>query len=270
MRPLKAPAIITLTTDFGLADHYAGTMKGVLLARCPGAQIVDISHEIPRFSIAAGAYAISQAAPFFPAGTIHVVVVDPGVGTTRKPILVEAIDQAFIAPDNGVLGLVTAKDVHTRAREITNRGLWLPSPSHTFHGRDVFAPVAAALASGASRPDEVGPLLRQIEQLAESQPERLDQNTWRGKVLSIDHFGNVITNFPSGAFPQIAGSRFKLELGNHEICDFQTTFGISSRDHCFAYFGSAGYVELGMNRQSAAAYLGVVPEEMVLLRVTIG
>ena len=95
MRPLKAPAIITLTTDFGLADHYAGTMKGVLLARCPGAQIVDISHEIPRFSIAAGAYAISQAAPFFPAGTVHVVVVDPGVGTTRKAILVEAIDQAF-------------------------------------------------------------------------------------------------------------------------------------------------------------------------------
>jgi S-adenosylmethionine hydrolase len=270
MTRLKAPAIITLTTDFGLADHYAGTMKGVLLGRCPSAQIVDISHEIPRFSIEAGAYTISQAAPYFPAGTIHVVVVDPGVGTARKAILVEAIDQVFIAPDNGVLGLVTERDVHTRAREIANVALWLPSPSHTFHGRDVFAPVAAALASGAARPDEVGPVLRQIEQLAGSQPDRLDENTWRGKVLSIDHFGNVITNFPSGAFPQIAGSAFKLEVGNHKICDFQTTFGVAARDRCFAYFGSAGYVELGMNRQSAAAYLGVLPEEMVLLRVTIG
>ncbi|HEY7304564.1 MAG TPA: SAM-dependent chlorinase/fluorinase [Bryobacteraceae bacterium] len=270
MTPSKAPAIITLTTDFGLSDHYAGTMKGVLLSRCPGAQIVDISHEIPKFSIAAGAYTISQAAPYFPAGTVHVVVVDPGVGTARRAILVEAIDQVFIAPDNGVLSLTAARDAGARAREITNRSLWLPSPSHTFHGRDIFAPVAAALASGTAQPAEAGPVIEQIEQLTGFEPERTGENTWRGKILSVDHFGNIVTNFPSSAFPQIARATFQLELGNREIRHFQNTFGSASPDLCFAYFGSAGYVELGMNRRSAAAFLGVGPEETVLLRVTIG
>jgi hypothetical protein len=270
MTSSKAPPIITLTTDFGLSDHYAGTLKGVLLSRCPGAQIIDISHEIPKFSIAAGAYTISQAAPYFPAGTVHVIVVDPGVGTARRAILLEAIDQIFIAPDNGVLSLIAAKDEAARAREITNRDLWLPSPSHTFHGRDIFAPVAAALAGRSARPEEAGPVIEQIEHLAGFKPERTGENTWRGKVLTVDHFGNIITNFPSSAFPQIARAAFRLELGNREICEFRNTFGSADQDVAFAYFGSAGYIEVGMNRRSAATYLGVGPGETVLLRVTIG
>src|SRR6476469_5428090 len=138
--------IITLTTDFGLQDHYAGTMKGVILSRCPQAQIVDITHAVPPFSLYAGAYAVDQAAPFFPPGAIHVVVVDPGVGTDRKPLLVEFREQFFVAPDNGVLSLLLTRNGGGTVREITNRELWLPRPSNTFHGRDVFAPVAAALA----------------------------------------------------------------------------------------------------------------------------
>ena len=124
MKPPRVPPVITLTTDFGLADHYTGTMKGVLLKRCPDAQIVDISHNVAPFSIMAGAYTIAEAAPYFPSGTIHVVVIDPGVGTQRKALLVEACEQCFVAPDNGVLSMIVARDDASRAREIVNRSLW--------------------------------------------------------------------------------------------------------------------------------------------------
>lgn len=269
MEPLTAPAIVTLTTDFGLADHYVGTMKGVLLSRCPHAQIVDISHEIPPFSIGAGAYTISQAAPYFPAGTIHVIVVDPGVGTARRPILLEAFGQLFIAPDNGVLSLIGERDQQITVREITNRDLWMPSPSSTFHGRDIFAPVAAALAAHTVRPDAVGPIVDEIEKLPGLQPEQVDKDTWRGTILSVDHFGNVITSFLGSAFPQIAHQAFTLEAGKHKIRDFRATFGDAAGDLCFAYVGSGGYVEVGRNQRSAAAFLGIRPGETVVLRVTI-
>jgi S-adenosylmethionine hydrolase len=265
----KPPAIVTLTTDFGITDHYVGTMKGVLLNRSPHSQIVDISHEIPPFSIAAGAYTVSQAVPYFPAGTIHVIVVDPGVGTARKPILLEALDQLFIAPDNGVLSLIESKDRHVRPREITNRNLWMPSPSNTFHGRDIFAPVAGSLAGGDARPEDVGPPLDEIEKLAGLQPEQIDNETWRGTILSVDHFGNVITSFRAGAFPQIAYQAFTLELGKRKITNFRTTFGGAPADLCFAYAGSGGYIEIGINQRSAAQFLGVKTGEAVLLRVTI-
>ncbi len=269
MDPLRPPAIITLTTDFGLADHYAGTMKGVLLSRCPNAQIIDISHEVPPFSIGAGAYTISQAAPYFPPGTVHVVVVDPGVGTARRPILVESANQLFIAPDNGVLSLVMASDAHAKPREITNRSLWMPSPSDTFHGRDIFAPVAGALANGNAKPEDAGPLLDRVEHLTGLQPKQVDEGDWHGMILSVDHFGNVITNFLSSAFPHIAHRGFKLKAGNREISNFRTTFGDAPRDLCFAYFGSGGYIELGMNQRSAAAFLETRPGEAARLRVTI-
>ena len=269
METAKAPAIVTLTTDFGIADHYVGTMKGVLLSRSPHSQIADISHEIPPFSIAAGAYTISQSAPYFPAGTVHVIVVDPGVGTTRKPILVEALNQLFIAPDNGVLSLICEKESEIIAREITNRDLWMPSPSNTFHGRDIFAPVAGSLAAGAARPEDVGPVLKQIEKLRGLQPEQVDNDTWRGSILSVDHFGNVITSFRACAFPQLANHAFTLTVGKHKISDFRTTFGQAAASLCFAYFGSGGYVEIGINQRSAARFLRVRPGETVLLRVTI-
>jgi hypothetical protein len=261
------PPIIALTTDFGLADHYVGTMKGVLLSRCPEAQLVDISHEVRPFSIYAGAYAIDQAAPYFPPGTIHVVVIDPGVGTPRKPILAEALEQVFIAPDNGVLSLIFARDRNARAREITRRGLWLEPLSATFHGRDVFAATAGAIAFGAATPEDVGPELDEIEILPELEPVETEGGVWRGRILSIDRFGNVITNFPSVRFPEIAGERFRLSIGPHEIRKFRKTFGAAAPGECFAYFGSSGYAEIGVNRQSAAETLGAAPGRHIHLRV---
>ena len=260
------PPIITLTTDFGLQDHYTGTMKGVILSRCPGAPIVDITHHIPPFSLYAGAYAISQAAPFFPSGTIHVVVVDPGVGTARKPLLVEFERQFFIAPDNGVLSLRLSHDAAFTAREITNRELWLPNPSNTFHGRDIFAPSAAALANGSASPQDLGPLLDRIERLPDLEPMETEPGISRGKVLSIDHFGNVITNFrpPTAAF--------SLRIGPHHIRDLRQSFDGAPPDLLFAYPGSSGYLEVARNGRSAAQALGVSSGDAVTLhlRDTIG
>src|SRR5438270_625263 len=213
MQPLRVPPIITLTTDFGLADHYVGTMKGVLLSRCPDARVVDISHDVPPFSVHAGAYAMDQAAPYFPSGTVHVIVIDPGVGTPRKALLVEALEQYFIAPDNGVVSMIYARDRSPKTREIANRDLWLPVLSHTFHGRDIFAPVAAAVASGAARPADVGPLISEIQLLTDFEPEEIVPHFWRGTVLSIDRFGNVITNFSVAAFRKKLESKFIVADG---------------------------------------------------------
>ena len=141
--------ILTLTTDFGLSDHYVGTMKGVILTICPQAQIVDISHDVTPFEIGGGAYAIAQAYRYFPRKTVHVVVVDPGVGTSRRPILMEAAGQYFVAPDNGALAAVYGREAH-KIRLISNEKYFLKPVSRTFHGRDIFAPVAAHLASGVA------------------------------------------------------------------------------------------------------------------------
>ncbi len=258
--------IITLTTDFGLADHYVGTMKGVLLSRCPDARLIDISHDVPPFSIYSGAYTIDQAAPYFPPGAIHLIVIDPGVGTERKPLLVESGEQYFIAPDNGVLSMVVARNGVPKVREIANRSLWLDSPSSTFHGRDVFAPVAAALASGAASPAEVGPLLPRIELLPDLEPKQTQDGVWKGKLLAVDRFGNAVTNFKTGTFARIVTGSFALSIGDHKITDFRRTFGIAPSGLCFAYIGSSGYIEVAANQQSAAKLLNASPGDYITLR----
>jgi S-adenosylmethionine hydrolase len=266
MSVLRVPPIITLTTDFGLAEHYAGTMKGVILGRCPEARLVDISHEIPPFSIYSAAYAIDQAAPYFPAGTVHLIVVDPGVGTTRRPVCAEALGQLFVAPDNGVLSLVAMRDGNMRVRELANRELWLPSPSSTFHGRDIFAPVAAALANGSAQPEDVGRIVSGMELLADLQPLEIEPGVWRARILSVDRFGNAITNLEASKFLQIATGRFAIETGTHSVNIFSRTFGNAPRGVCFAFFGSSGYIELGMNQQSAGELLGVSAGDSITLR----
>jgi S-adenosyl-L-methionine hydrolase (adenosine-forming) len=144
----KPHRIVTLTTDFGLGDHYAGTMKGVILGIQPAATIVDITHEVTPFQIAEAAYLIAQAYPYFPPKTVHVGVVDPGVGTSRRPVLIEAAGQYFVGPDNGIFAMVQEREPKFKARAITASKYFLPAVSQTFHGRDIFAPVAARLLSG--------------------------------------------------------------------------------------------------------------------------
>jgi S-adenosyl-L-methionine hydrolase (adenosine-forming) len=263
----RLPPIVTLTTDFGVADHYAGTMKGVILSRCPEARVVDISHEIPPFSIYSAAYTIDQAAPFFPGGTVHVIVVDPGVGTERRGLCAEALGQVFVTPDNGVLSLVAQRDGKMRARELTNRDLWLPWISPTFHGRDIFAPTAASIASGAARVEDVGPIVSRVEALTGFQPQETAPGVWRARVLSVDRFGNAITNLKTSDFGRIAIAQFAIEIGGDRVDTFARTFGEAASGVCFAFFGSSGYIELGMNQQSAGRHLGIASGDAMTLRM---
>jgi S-adenosylmethionine hydrolase len=264
MPSTAAQPLITLTTDFGDSDHYVGTMKGVILSGCPNARIVDISHQIPAFSILAGAYTIEQAAPYFPAETTHVVVVDPGVGTSRKALLLETNRMRFIAPDNGVLSLILDRYPNPLVRELANSDLFLSDVSATFHGRDIFAAVAGALAAGTVEPADVGPELPRMEILPNLHP-RLEDGIWRGIVLSVDHFGNMITNLRSSEIGPLASEAFQLAVKTTTVRAFFPTFGAAPEGLAFAYFGSSGRLEVGINQESAAARWGVSPGMPVTL-----
>lgn len=261
------PPVITLTTDFGVSDHYVGTMKGVILLRCPDARIVDITHGIAPFSISGAAYTIDQSAPYFPLGTVHVVVVDPGVGTERKAIVIDALGQVFVGPDNGVFTQILARDPQARTFEVTNRDLALPNASATFHGRDLFAPVAAAVANGSISLQKVGPILKQPEMIPDLKPVQAGEAQWRGRILSIDHFGNVITNFSSDFFLPLITGRFELLAGDSRIRTRATTFGEVAPGKLFVYPGSSGYLEIGLNLDRAAVLLGIESNAPLVLNL---
>ena len=246
--------VITLTTDFGLRDHYVGAMKGVILGICPRAQIVDISHEARPFEIAEGAFLIAQAYSSFPLRTVHVVVVDPGVGTARRPILVEAAGQYFVAPDNGVLAMVCAAGPH-RARVISNPRYFRATVSRTFHGRDVFAPVAAHLAAGLPV-TRLGKRIEDYLQPAFLKPQPMGDRTWAGQILHIDRFGNVVTNFHANDFPDLETLDVRLAIGSQRVCAIARNYAECAPGELFLIVGSSGYIEVSINRDSAARAIG--------------
>jgi S-adenosylmethionine hydrolase len=270
MRKQAASGVITLTTDFGTGDHYVAAMKGVLASLCPQALVIDVTHELPPFGILAGAYSIHQAAPFFPAATIHIVVVDPGVGTSRRALLVDTGHHFFIGPDNGVLSFILRENPDAHVWELTNRRLWLDAVSSTFHGRDVFAPVAAALAAGKVKPKDTGWRCGDPVILDSLEPAEIKRGVWRGMVLSVDRFGNVITNFASEDSGAALGRGFRLEIGRHRVTAFHRTFGEAATGELFSYPGSSGYLEIAMNQGSAAERLSVGPASDVTLRHLLG
>ena len=243
--------ILTLTTDFGLDDHYVGAMKGVILGICPEANIVDLSHGVRPFEITEGAYLIAQAWRCFPAGTVHVVVVDPGVGTSRRPILVEAGSQCFIGPDNGVLALVY-QAVPSRVRLISNSSLFRHPVSRTFHGRDIFAPVAAHVAAGLS-PALAGDPIEDYLKPDFIRPHRAGKRTWTGRILKIDRFGNIVTNFHADDFGDLALRSFQFELGPVIVNVTAHTYAETAPGELFAIVGSSGYYEISLAQGSAAA-----------------
>ncbi len=246
--------ILTLTTDFGLSDHYVGTMKGVILGICPEARIVDISHGARPFEIGEGAYLIAQAYRYFPRKTVHVVVVDPGVGTFRRPILMEAAGQYFVAPDNGVLAMVYAREVH-KIRLISNEKYFRKPVSRTFHGRDIFAPVAASLAAGepASR---MGKIVKDYLRPVFEKPQRTGKRSWMGRILWIDRFGNVVTNFLASEFPDLERGDFSLALGPWAAGVMARSYAECGPGELFAIEGSSGYIEVSVGQGSAAKTIG--------------
>lgn len=249
--------LLTLTTDFGTSDHFAGVMKGVILGICPNAAIVDISHEVKPFEIAQGAFLLAQAYPYFPRGTVHVAIVDPGVGTARRPLLVEAAGQYFIGPDNGVLAMVYSGVAH-KARHITNDKYFLQPVSRTFHGRDVFSPVAAHLASGV-RPARFGKVVDDHWKPAYDKPQRSAKRVWSGVVLHVDRFGNLITNLHTRDFPEFGAKPFELAIGTRKLDRLAGNYAEMEPGEPFVIVGSSGFLEVAVNQGSAAKHLGCGP-----------
>jgi S-adenosylmethionine hydrolase len=258
--------IITLTTDFGLEDAYAAALKGVILSINPRVIIVDISHHIDAQNIAQGAFVLMTACPHFPDGTIHVAVVDPEVGSERRAIILKTQKAVFIGPDNGVLSyaaLQASSQVRARGRlsqepppglecfEITNPTYWRHPVSPTFHGRDVFAPVAAHISTGVPL-REFGGAVSSIRVLAPPRPEALEGGALLGHVLHIDHFGNIITDIQREDLPQ---EKFRLEVGELRVTSLGQTY--CEADGLTALIGSSGYLEIALRNGSAARLLGI-------------
>ncbi len=249
-----ASAIITLTTDFGLADHYVGVMKGVIAGINPDARVIDISHDVSSYQVAHGAFVIAQAYRYFPAGAVHVVVVDPGVGSERRPIVAQAAGQFFVAPDNGVLSQVYEREDHT-VRAIDADRFTLKPTSRTFHGRDLFAPVAARLSKGG-RLEQFGEVVDDYTRLEPTTPRLVEPGHWRGRVLNIDRFGNVVTSFPAELLAE-SPAEFRLVAGSLTVDATAVTYTDAPPDAPFVIAGSSGYLEISINQTSAAQQAGI-------------
>ncbi len=264
--------IITLTTDFGTRDTYVGQMKGVILAVAPVARIVDITHEIPPQDIVAGALAIESALDAFPKGTVHVGVVDPGVGTARNAIAVKTPDALFVGPDNGLLTAALAHANQWEAVALTNASLHREPVSATFHGRDIFAPAAAHLAMGTALA-KLGESVDTLQKLDLPEPEPEPEPEGDGlalRVLSVDRFGNLITNLTRRQFDdwraQSGAPKATLSVAGETIGTVSTTFADVEPGRLVAYFGSGGRLEVAVRNGDAASRLGAGRDTVVRVR----
>jgi len=262
--------VITLTTDFGIKDGNVGVMRGVIWGICPGVQVADISHMIGPQNIREAAYILGRVTPYFPTGTIHVAVVDPGVGTQRRPMAARLGDQWFVCPDNGLitLPLERAKKLGQPVEmvELDRPRFWLPVVSHVFHGRDIFSPCAAHLANGTTL-SALGSPLQDPVLLGLPKPEKTEQG-WRGEIIHIDHFGNLSSNIRVEHLEGVAPAGVVVRLNGIEVKGMVDTFGEGSTGALVALFGSTGNLIVSEVNGSAAARLGAKMGEVV--EATIG
>jgi len=244
--------IITLTTDFGQTDGYVGAMKGVMLGICPEAILVDISHGIRPQAVQQAAYVLSTATPYFPAGSVHVVVVDPGVGTERRAVVVQTGSALYVAPDNGTLSLVLQQERVETAIQLTDPAFRRSRVSATFHGRDIFAPAAAHLARGTA-PSEMGDPVSPSElvSLPMLEPQPRPEGNWEGEILHIDHFGNLITSLRICNAPSLIA----VVVQGRRIHALRDTFGDVEPGELVAYAGSSGHLEIAVRDGNAARAL---------------
>src|SRR5512146_2250488 len=255
---LPIQRLITFTTDFGLTEHYVGAMKGVIYSIHPTAQIVDITNAVQSFDILDGALAISQAYNCFPKDTIHMVVVDPGVGGPRRPILAQVGQYSFVAPDNGVLSLVYEREERVSVRHITADHYFRQPVSNTFHGRDIFAPVAAYICKGVDA-TKFGDEITDYVRFAAPKPKQSAPNAWKAVVLKTDKFGNLITNITPNDIPEIfdgSARPFKISVGKAEVTRLHSSYAAGAQGELFAILGSAGFLEISCNKGAASRLAG--------------
>jgi S-adenosylmethionine hydrolase len=252
-----AQALITLLTDFGTADYFVGAMKGTILSLCSDAKIVDITHEIPPQDIKNAAFTLLAAHKSFPNDTIHLAVVDPGVGSARRPILARCANQFFVGPDNGIFSYVFECESATTVIHIQNQEFFRQPVSTTFHGRDVFAPVAAALACGVEA-SSFGVEISDWVRLESLPPVKHEDGKIEARIIHIDRFGNCITNLTKEHLGDELMDGWQLSIRGRSIDSLRTFFGdegTGERDDVFAIWGSAGFLELAARNASAAEVL---------------
>lgn len=262
--------MITLTTDFGLTEHYVGAMKGVIYSINPTARVVDITNAVQSFDVLDGAIAVSQAYSYFPKDTVHVVVVDPGVGGPRRPIIATVGQYVFVAPDNGVLSLVYEREERVSVRHVTSEHYFHHPVSNTFHGRDIFAPVAAYLSKGVDTA-KFGEEITDFVRFLSPKPKASGENAWKGMVLKTDKFGNLITNISPKDIPQIfdgSSKAFKITVGKAEVMKLVSTYGEGAPGELVALLGSTGFLEISANKGAASRVAGADKGSEVT--VTIG
>jgi S-adenosylmethionine hydrolase len=250
--------VITLLTDFGTADYFVGAVKGAILSVNPAAVIADITHEVPPQDVETAAFTVLAAYETFPPGTVHFAVVDPGVGSERRAIVVKAGKWLFVGPDNGLFTYIYDREPSHQTFHVTAEKYFRPSPSTTFHGRDIFAPVAAALSKGV-KPEAFGPSIADEVRLATSPTPT---------IIHIDHFGNCITNITRDLFDS---SKQPTLLVKRKVIDtFVDFYGAAPPNTLVAIWGSAGFLEISVNRKSAAKILGAKRGDPIILRAQKG
>ncbi|MCJ7763226.1 S-adenosyl-l-methionine hydroxide adenosyltransferase family protein [Candidatus Bathyarchaeota archaeon] len=259
--------IFTLTTDFGLKDPYVAEMKAVILSVCPNAVVVDVTHEVEKFSIRMGAYMLASAAPYFPQGSVHVAVVDPDVGTQRRPIIVQTTHSFFVGPDNGLLFLAAEAQGIKRIYEIASRRFMLPHVSSTFHGRDIFAPAAAHLANGVPA-EEFGPEITEVAKPKFTKVTRV-KDSLVGEVLHVDGFGNIITNVRAKDIASLKEGVVQAELPFGKLqLKLSKTYAEAKLQEPIALIGSHDFLEIALNQGNAAAKFNIKTGDKITLTVT--
>jgi S-adenosylmethionine hydrolase len=258
--------IITLITDFGEESGYVGIMKGVILSINPECHIIDITHHISPQDREEAAFVLKSAHPFFPPDTIHLVVIDPGVGSARKPIIVESSQNWFVGPDNGVFSFIFLENQQKRVWEITNNRYLLTPVSSTFHGRDIFAPIAAHLSSGVSS-HVLGKEITHFVQLEGLEPE-VNQDMLKGRIVFIDHFGNLISNISHKLFTRVVGENpFQITVGNRVLRRVYPTYADAEDGEVLALFGSSQLLEVSVRNGNCQKLLQVTKGSTVSVHV---
>jgi S-adenosylmethionine hydrolase len=261
-----ARPIIAMLSDFGLRDHYAGAMKAVALGICPEATLVDITHDIPPHDVLTGALELAATYRLFPAGTVFLVVVDPGVGSARRGVAAEAGDYRLVAPDNGVLTAVFRETPPKRVVELTERRYARPTVSRTFEGRDRFAPAAAWLAKGGVQLTALGRPVSDY-QLLDIPTPAVEGDTITGQVLRVDRFGNLVTNIDRRSVERVSQtSAIQIQAGEHRIGRLVATYADIADGELCALFGSTDHLEIAANATSAAERLGLGRGAIVVVR----
>jgi S-adenosylmethionine hydrolase len=242
-------ALVTLTTDFGTRDAFVGIMKGVIASRAPAATMIDLTHGVPPQDVFAGALVLQHAVPYFPTGTIHLAVVDPGVGSDRRALCIETATALLVGPDNGLLSLAAPAPAVRRIVHVTDARHFLAPRSHTFHGRDVFAPVAAALATGTD-PGALGSVVTDIVRLAVP-PIRTEGRRIRGEVIYVDGFGNLVTNVPESALAGFPHGDVCITIAGARLRGIRACYAAVAPGDRLAVVNSWGLVEIAVREGSA-------------------